>query len=309
MEHEVGPMANRPTEMKIRLPTDFSGDRNRTKEFLLDCKMYLQMNDTIYDTDAKKILFVLSYMRAGTAGPWKEAFYNNATTPQGSLGTYTTFMTAIENAFAPSDEKGEARTKLKTFQMKGGMTADEYIADFRTAASLSGITEDTALIEYFMEGIPTPLMEKISMMDQPLTTIKGWYECTSKYDNQYRRTKAITARLRGNTKPGEKKKYNFVRRPPQQYLPRHDPNAMDVDSITINRLSISERDEHMKKGLCFECHKPGHRASDHKAGTPSTPQKTPLKGKDAYARIRTILTELDEDEKEVALKNMEEEGF
>jgi hypothetical protein len=65
----------------------------------------------------------------------------------------------------------------------------------------------------------------------------------------------------------------------------------------------------MKKGLCFECHKPGHCASDHRAGTSNTPQKPPIKGKDAYQKICALLTELDEDEKEAALKEMEEEGF
>jgi hypothetical protein len=74
-------------------------------------------------------------------------------------------------------------------------------------------------------------------------------------------------------------------------------------------LSIQERDDHMKKGLCFECHKPGHCASDHRAGTSNTTQKPPMKGKDAYQKIHALLTELDEDKKEAALKEMEEEGF
>jgi hypothetical protein len=34
-----------------------------------------------------------------------------------------------------------------------------------------------------------------------------------------------------------------------------------------------------------------------------------MKGKDAYQKIRALLTELDKDEKEAALKEMEEEGF
>lgn len=62
----------KPTELKIRLPVDFNGDRTKTKEFVLDCKMYLNINETTYNTNTKKILFVLSYMRGGTAGPWKE---------------------------------------------------------------------------------------------------------------------------------------------------------------------------------------------------------------------------------------------
>lgn len=279
--------------------------------------MYLKINADIYDTDPKKILFVLSYMRGGTAGPWKEDYYNTSINTN-KFGTYNELMTAIEKAFSPSDEQGDAKSKLKTLQMKGGMTADEYIAEFRTAASLSGIKEDAALIEYFMEGIPTPLMEKISMMENPPKTIKDWQDYASRYDNQYRRTKAIAARLRGNNKPNDKKKFSFNRNIPARYVPRADPNDMDIDRMMmINRLSAEQRDDHMKKGLCFECHQFGHRASSHRSNTNTFPgtstgqyeRKAPMKGKDAYQRIRTLIAELNEDEKEVAIKEMEAGGF
>lgn len=283
-----------------------------TKDFVLDCKMYLQANDRIYDTDWKKILYVLSYMKGGTAGPWKKSWYGeNSDHP----GTFTTFMTTIEEAFSTPDEAGDARQTLKTLRMSGNMTADDYIAEFKSAASESKITESKALVEYFMEGIPPSLMQKILTMDNPPTTIKGWYEKASIFDTQYRRAKAIVARAKGNsgrtTGGNNGKKYNFQRNNPK-YVPNNsrDPNAMDID-----RLTIQERDEHMKRGLCFECHKFGHRASDHKAGgsIPQTQrkeeQKTPMKGKDAYMKIRALMAELDEEEKEIALKNMEDEGF
>jgi hypothetical protein len=79
--------------------------------------------------------------------------------------------------------------------------------------------------------------------------------------------------------------------------------------MDIDHLPIQERDNHMKKGLCFECHKPGHCASDHRAGTLNTPQKPPMKGKYAYQKICALLMELDKDKKEAALKEMEEVGF
>jgi hypothetical protein len=68
-------VAPKPNKMKIRLQSNFNGDHTKTREFILDCSMYLNINDTIYNTDKKKILFMLSYMRGGTAGPWKDAFY------------------------------------------------------------------------------------------------------------------------------------------------------------------------------------------------------------------------------------------
>ena len=78
----------------------------------------------------------------------------------------------------------------------------------------------------------------------------------------------------------------------------------------------------MKKGLCFECHKPGHCASDHKAGgtstsTPPTPERNQYgrflarkpTGKDTYGKIHALMAELDAEEKEATLTLMEESGF
>lgn len=289
--------APRPTEIKIRSPADFDGNRTMTNEFLTDIDIYLGMNGSVYDTDTKKIYFVLSYMRGGTAGPWKEACIEEAGEAK-SFGTYKAFLKKIREAFSPSDQKGEATLLMKTLQMRAGMTADEYIAQFRTAATRSGIKEDASLIDYFMDGLPIPLMEKVSMMDSAPITIEGWYTQASKYNNQYRRTKAIALRMRGGTHRDEKKKkYNFST---PRYVPK-DPNAMDVD-----RMTIQERDEHMKKGLCFECHKPGHRASEHRD------QKEPPKkytGKEAYARIRAIMADIEGEEREEAIRAMEDEGF
>jgi hypothetical protein len=201
-------VAPKPNKMKIRLPSNFNGDCTKTREFILDCSMYLNINDAIYNTDKKKILFALSYMRGGTAGPWKDAFYTAKHTAN-RWGTFADLETELMMAFSPSDKKGDARAKLKTLRMKGGMTADEYIAEFRTAKAQSGINKDAALIEYFMEGIPIPLMEKINTLNNVPTMLDDWMKFASRFDNSYRCTKAITARLRGNTGQPGKKKYNF----------------------------------------------------------------------------------------------------
>jgi hypothetical protein len=130
------------------------------------------------------------------------------------MGSFADLETELMMAFSPSDEKGDARAKLKTLRMKGGMTADKYIAEFRTAKSQSRINEDAALIEYFMEGIPIPLMEKINMLDNMPTMLDDWMKFASRFDNSYRRTKAITACLRGNTGQPRETKYNFRRMHP-----------------------------------------------------------------------------------------------
>ncbi|KAF8234189.1 hypothetical protein L208DRAFT_1090479, partial [Tricholoma matsutake] len=129
-------------------------------------------------------------------------------------------------------------------------------------------------------------------------TLKGWIKAASKYEGQWKQAMAILGKTRQNQKTKETTK-------------KGQP------SLDINRLMNQERVEHLRKGLCFICHQPGHRSSDHKDGkdptqTGSAPppyqncftrKKT---GVDTYQKICTMLDKLDEEEKEQALNLMEE---
>ena len=62
---------NQPRGVKINPPRVFSGKWNDLEEFIFDCHMYLVMNKDIYKEDNQKILFILSYMKEGSAADWK----------------------------------------------------------------------------------------------------------------------------------------------------------------------------------------------------------------------------------------------
>ena len=56
-------------------PTPFSGERKKLEDFLLEVDIYLKMNRVTYNTDDKKIMFTLSFMKEGVAGLWKKSFW------------------------------------------------------------------------------------------------------------------------------------------------------------------------------------------------------------------------------------------
>jgi hypothetical protein len=95
-------------------------------------------------------------------------------------------------------------------------------------------------------------------------------------------------------------------------------NAIDIDS-----LSIDERMKLMKDRKCFICGKTGHMAKDHKKNKFSqnwwreetlkyewveTP-KNKWEGNDLYAHVRSMIAELDTEEKEKFWKDAEDSGF
>ena len=97
---------------------------------------------------------------------------------------------------------------------------------------------------------------------------------------------------------------------------------MDIDAMTTE-----QRDEVMKKGLCFGCGKQGHLSRDcpmkKRPTTSSTPpsyastwapaltnmQKKKMSGKELYTHIWSLTAQMDEEEKEIFLNEAEEEGF
>ena len=186
----------------------------------------------------------------------------------------------------------------------------------------SKVTQDRLLVEWFMKWLNTPLLDRILNLENPPTMIQGWYTIASKIDNQWRRGRAIANRLKegNNTK---RRGLRLTNHPPRYTPPTRDPYVMEVD-----RLSVQEQANHMKKGLCFVCHLSGHRANDQRPGGSRPPpmprrqymppQPPPIltsypatlkKANGAYAHIKTIYRNLSEEEKRKLTDSLEESGF
>jgi hypothetical protein len=164
-----------------------------------------------------------------------------------------------------------------------------------------------------------PLLEKILDGDNVPTTIQGWKDKAVQLDNNYRRKMTILGKTR--EKRGTQTTNNTGRRffRPNQGQAK-DPNAMDVDA-----LSIKQREEAMRKGACFGCGEVGHISRNcpkkrgygqggqggntGQPGQSGTSGKTWTKGKDLLAHIRTLTASLAADELEELMKGAEESGF
>jgi hypothetical protein len=243
-------------------------------------------------------------MIGGTATAWKEAFTVKAIN-NNNFGTWAQFKTDLTAAFSPVDDAGTACTQIKNLKQSSCDSLEDYMAKFCILKGRTGITDDVALIEYFMDGLNSKILEKVFNMENVPNSLDGWFTAVAKYDGQWRRAKAIVGKIKETTP-----KYDKPATP--HFVSAKDPNAMDIDP-----LLVTERTRHMKEGRCFVCHQIGHRALDHKAGGSTPPPRNnqgrfiPQKktGADTYKRIAAMLAELDNEEKNTALTKMEEEGF
>ena len=302
---------NSAKEIRVNAPAVFDGERNKLQEWLDDCRLYTTLNHQVYTTEDQRIAFILSYMRGGTAGKWKKTWMNqhmknNSFTPK----TGDELIKEIITQFSPTDEAGDTLTKMKTATFNKDKTADEFISRFQVWVAESEITDNRALRDYFMECLPKNLRQNCLRSENPPATINEWYALARKLDNNWRRSRATEQRIQDAAHG--KRRFTFEPRG-HSYQSKKNPNAMDVDRITTE-----ERDNHLKKGLCFKCHKTGHRAKECSESTETSnrmPQKTwtatkkPTSGKDVYSHIRALLKELPNEEQARFFDEANEQGF
>ena len=62
------------TELKLSPPKPFTGKREEPDDFIQDVYLYLIVNSNTYNTNKKKIGYMLSFMNNGDAKSWKAQF-------------------------------------------------------------------------------------------------------------------------------------------------------------------------------------------------------------------------------------------
>ncbi|KIO02925.1 hypothetical protein M404DRAFT_55601, partial [Pisolithus tinctorius Marx 270] len=219
-------------KLKIGAPSDFDGDQKNTMSWLFSVQTYLMVNEEVYDSDTKKVVYALSYMKKGVACSWAATFQKMSLEKNPpSFGTFANFIKDFKASFTSPNSTGTAITKLDTMKQKESV--EQYIMDFQTAAADSTITEDVTLIKFFSQGLKPFVANHIHMMDTTPTKINDWY-------------------MKINELSGKKEKRTFY--PKNNLSEEKDPNTMDVDGV---RLSREERDQHIKEGRCFSCRNKG----------------------------------------------------
>ena len=150
--------------------------------------------------------------------------------------TFDKFAENFEITFYPFDIKATAHSNLtklaqKTFQEEDGTFNDsfqKFITDFQNLAAKAGISDETTLIDHFSLRIDQKIATMILSMSTISTTLHEWIKKVKTFHMQKMRIAAIRGR-KGNPS-------FFTSRNP----PPCDPNAMDVDAISLTKLTPVE---------------------------------------------------------------------
>ena len=215
--------------------------------------------------------------------------------------TFEKFTQNFESTFYPFDTKATAHLDLSKLIQRSTKRPDgtfddgfqQYITDFQNLLCKAGITDDITLIDQFSLRLDQRITTMILSMSPIPITIKDWIDRAKTFHAQKMRILA----LRG----GRPQTSSFTL-PPQK-----DPNAMDVDAITISKLTPTERARCFREGLCLRCQKKGHNANNCKAFSTrhptqnvqateiSTPKANPQTKLDEYINSLKTLGKNDEE--------------
>ena len=247
----------KPQELKLGQPSTFDGEPKKARAWINNTQLYLLVNKNVYDHDDKKIVFALSFMKEGSAGLWALTETETALTrnPPG-FGTSADFLKRFNNSFILENTREQAIAWLSTTKVNDKINLLDYISKFKNNATLSGITDQNVLINFFSRGIPTQLMRRIYSMDTVPTTMEKWYLQTLHFKHVWERTNEIAKGRNNPFLPFQDNRSNH-----NNTQKKRDLNAMDVDAIQIKKLTLEERQRCFDNNLCFKCRKPGHRSS------------------------------------------------
>jgi hypothetical protein len=185
------------SEIQIHKPPEFDGDWQKAENFVLCCEEYMLVNRRFYGYDLTKVIFVLSYCTTGLAAEWaaekRRTYAETMVYP-----SYKDFRAELLKNFFVQDTVIRTRATDDIHALRQTESVMEYIIRFKILASRAGITEESAKIQCFMNGLNDRLRSRIQEMQTVPDTIEGWYDAAAQFEQSYERDERISAFEKNN---------------------------------------------------------------------------------------------------------------
>jgi len=123
-----------------------------TESFINVCTMYVVGQANNFPDDTAAIMWVLSYMKEGSAREWRDEYLVTMNYGKPCHTTLEEFFNTLKEEFSDPDQKAIKIYRLHTIQ-QGNRTADEHVLAFKKIARSLGYSGD-ALTEELQQQDP-----------------------------------------------------------------------------------------------------------------------------------------------------------
>jgi hypothetical protein len=195
---------------------------------------------------------------------------------------------------------------------QGKKTAKELNTEFLQIVGQAGMDRETPsdhlhLIGYYRKTLEPRLSCKMLFSNDIPKTIDGWMEKAIQFDTDWRMGSLFFNKDIKTNSSKQKADINKSNGNAHWWRTseRKDPNAMDVDTLTME-----EREMLLRQGKCFCCKKPGHMGKDcpPEQGE-SSKQKNVDLARLAYTTIKVLTKEQRESFMKMVMEDKDEENF
>ena len=217
---------------------------------------YFRINPSTYATDDTKLVTLLNRMGKGQGKYFADTWLRILA--DANVKAVDKDFDHVKQAFAdmfyPYHTDEMARDELEALKQVATQKDDgfqTYLSKFQYLVAQSQAGDTPVIRRLFTEGLDIQLATMIYSMEKVPTTLKAWMEKAIDFHKQ---KACIIALKKGQGLPLSSFSSNLCS--------TKDPDAMDVDSICLKKLSLADHARCIREGLCFRCCKKGHSTNE-----------------------------------------------
>lgn len=196
-----------------------------------------------FATDAIKINYAMSYMKAGRAQQWVIGLRNKqragGACPE--LDSWEGFDDALKEKFSEPNKKMRAQYKLLALKQRDGQSVDDYLTEFEL---LAGDTQfkDEALFNIFRTGLSHRIFSQCVQNGDLEDSLQGWKHYAKRVDRYTRTNSTLLSFSARSPRPPGKCTFPFQRHsvPPTPSAPPIHPTTASAPAPTRSILGAGE---------------------------------------------------------------------
>ena len=120
----------------------------------MSCRTYIHLCPESFKDDLTKVVWAMSYMKAGHAGRWAtHEFKHEAKSGHLRFIDWVKFEDEFRKDFMPLDSEAAAVNVLETTYFQGRQSVDDYLDQFKDLIEDSGYSDLKTIVVKFCRGL------------------------------------------------------------------------------------------------------------------------------------------------------------